>query len=87
MRALFFAAAVCSAIAGCGAPPATGDEVDQSEDALRRRPPSSGGTTTTPTALPDAKLTPGAVLTTDVKTICRTGYSSTVRNVSSAEKQ
>lgn len=32
--------------------------------------------------LPDPKLTPGAVLTTDVKAICTKGYSKTVRHTS-----
>jgi hypothetical protein len=31
---------------------------------------------------PDPDLTPGAVLTKDVATICRTGYSKTVRHTS-----
>jgi hypothetical protein len=31
--------------------------------------------------LPDAKLTPGDVLTTDAAVVCVKGYSSTVRNV------
>src|SRR4051794_6981089 len=31
---------------------------------------------------PDPTLTPGAVLTTDVATICRSGYSKTVRHTS-----
>jgi hypothetical protein len=31
---------------------------------------------------PDAKLTPGAVLTTDVATVCAPGYTKTVRHTS-----
>jgi phosphatidylinositol-3-phosphatase len=37
-------------------------------------------------ARPSPTLTPGAVLTTSLATICTTGYSRTVRNVSAAEK-
>ena len=37
--------------------------------------------------LPDAACTPGAVLTSDVKTICVKGYTSTVRNVPLAERK
>lgn len=33
-------------------------------------------------ALPDPKLTPGAVLTTDTATVCRPGYSKSVRHTS-----
>ena len=92
MRALIMAAvtvAACAMLVGCGAPPDAGENVDQSDEALRHRPPSSssGGTTSAPTSLPNAALTPGAVLTSDVNTICKTGYSSTVRNVTGAEKQ
>ena len=36
---------------------------------------------------PNATLTPGAVLTTDASTICRAGYASSVRNVSSVTKK
>ncbi len=36
--------------------------------------------------LPDAKLTPGAVLTTDEGTICQPGYSRSVRHTSGALK-
>jgi hypothetical protein len=35
---------------------------------------------------PDSTLTPGVVMTTDVAKICKSGYSSTVRSVNSAEK-
>lgn len=42
---------------------------------------------TNPTSLPDPQLTPGAVLTTDVQTICAPGYSGNTRNVSSSEKR
>jgi hypothetical protein len=31
---------------------------------------------------PDSKLTPGAVLTTDIATVCQPGYSKTVRHTS-----
>ncbi len=37
--------------------------------------------------LPDPACSPGAVLTTDVKTICTVGYTKTVRNVSTATKK
>lgn len=40
----------------------------------------------TPT-LPNAQLTPGDVLTTDVQTICVPGYTQTVRNVPQAVKE
>lgn len=36
---------------------------------------------------PDPKLTPGAILTTDASKLCTLGYSSTVRNVSTATKK
>jgi hypothetical protein len=36
---------------------------------------------------PDPKITPGAVLTTDAARVCVSGYSSTVRNVPTSEKQ
>ena len=36
---------------------------------------------------PDPKLTPGAILTTDASKLCTPGYSSTVRNVSTATKK
>jgi len=36
--------------------------------------------------LPDPRLTPGDVLTTDTNTICRPGYTKTVRNVPSSVK-
>ena len=35
---------------------------------------------------PDSKLTPGAILTTDASRVCVSGYSSTVRNVPTTEK-
>ena len=38
-------------------------------------------------ALPDPKCTPGVVLTTDVKTICTVGYTTTVRDVTTATKK
>ncbi len=38
-------------------------------------------------ALPDPTCSPGAVLTTDVKTICKVGYTKTVRDVSTATKK
>ena len=38
-------------------------------------------------ALPDSACSPGAVLTTDVKTICVVGYTKTVRDVSTATKK
>jgi hypothetical protein len=41
---------------------------------------------TEPYALPQASLTPGAVLTTDVSVISKPGYPATVRHVTSAEK-
>jgi hypothetical protein len=37
--------------------------------------------------LPDPACSPGAVLTTDIKTICKVGYTATVRNVSTATKK
>jgi len=37
--------------------------------------------------MPDPTCSPGAVLTTDIKTICRVGYTATVRNVSTATKK
>lgn len=37
--------------------------------------------------LQDFACTPGAVLTTDVSVICKTGYTKTVRNVSDATRQ
>ena len=36
--------------------------------------------------LPDPKLTPGAVLTTDLSKICQPGYTKTVRHTSGALK-
>ncbi len=38
-------------------------------------------------ALPDPACSPGAVLTTDLKTICTVGYTKTVRDVSLSEKK
>lgn len=38
-------------------------------------------------SLPNAQLTPGDVLTTDVQTVCVPGYTQTVRNVPSAVKE
>lgn len=38
-------------------------------------------------ALPDSACSPGAVLTTDIRTICTAGYTKTVRNVSTATKK
>ena len=35
---------------------------------------------------PDPALTPGVVMTTDLATICKSGYSRSVRNVNGAEK-
>lgn len=35
-----------------------------------------------PGLLPDRRLTPGATITSDVATVCRSGYTRTVRNVS-----
>lgn len=37
-------------------------------------------------ALPDSGCTPGIVLTTDARAVCRPGYSATVRNVPTAVK-
>ncbi len=37
-------------------------------------------------ALPDTACTPGAVMETNVQTICQSGYSGSVRNVPSSEK-
>ena len=37
--------------------------------------------------LPDPACTPGAVLTTNIKTICTVGYTKTVRDVSTATKK
>lgn len=39
------------------------------------------------TNLPDSSCTPGAVLTIDKATICKTGYTKTVRDVSTATKK
>lgn len=36
--------------------------------------------------LPDHRLTPGAVLTTDATVVCAPGYAGSVRNVPQAEK-
>ena len=36
--------------------------------------------------VPDHKLTPGVVLTTDLKVLCQVGYSKTVRNTSDKTK-
>ena len=38
-------------------------------------------------ALPDSTCTPGAVLTTNISTICKSGYTKTVRDVSTSEKK
>lgn len=38
-------------------------------------------------ALPDSACSPGAVLTTDTKVICKSGYTKTVRNVTEATKK
>ena len=38
-------------------------------------------------ALPDSACSPGAVLTTDTKVICVSGYTKTVRNVPDSEKK
>ena len=37
--------------------------------------------------LPDSACSPGAVLTTDVPTVCTVGYTTTVRNVPVSEKE
>ena len=37
--------------------------------------------------LPDSACSPGAVLTTDVKVICKSGYTKTVRNVTESTKK
>ncbi|MFA6608454.1 MAG: HNH endonuclease signature motif containing protein [Candidatus Paceibacterota bacterium] len=37
--------------------------------------------------LPDSACSPGAVLTTDIKVICKTGYTKTVRNVTETTKK
>ena len=37
--------------------------------------------------LPDHRLTPGAILTTDATTVCVPGYAHLVRNVSAATKR
>ena len=37
--------------------------------------------------LPDLTWSPGVVLTTDVKTICTSGYTKTVRDVSETTKK
>ena len=37
--------------------------------------------------LPDSTCSPGAVLTTDTKIICKSGYTKTVRNVTEATKK
>ena len=41
----------------------------------------------TASVLPDPACSPGAVLTTDVRTICKVGYTKTVRNVSVTTKK
>ena len=75
---------VVLALTGCAAQGPT-EEVDQSDEALRR---SAGGPpASTPTVLPDPTHTPGAVLTTDISKICKSGYPATVRSVTTAEKQ
>ena len=38
-------------------------------------------------ALPDSACTPGAILTTSTTTICKVGYTTTVRDVTTATKQ
>lgn len=38
-------------------------------------------------ALPDSACSPGAVLTTNTKVICRSGYTKTVRNVTESTKK
>jgi hypothetical protein len=40
-----------------------------------------------PGLYPDAGLTPGHVMTTDRATVCRVGYTKTVRSVSAAERR
>lgn len=40
-----------------------------------------------PPVRPDARLTPGDVATTDLATVCKPGYASSVRNVSEATKR
>ncbi len=37
--------------------------------------------------LPDSKCTPGAILTKDIKTICKSGYTKTVRDVTLNKKK
>lgn len=37
--------------------------------------------------LPDSDCTSGAILTTDISVICKSGYTKTVRNVTTAEKK
>ena len=46
-----------------------------------------GKTPVTASVLPDPACSPGAVLTTDIKTICKVGYTKTVRNVSTTTKK
>jgi hypothetical protein len=48
--------------------------------------PAAGGLGADGHWRPDSTLTPGVVLTTDLAKICKSGYTSTVRSVSSTEK-
>ena len=68
---------------GCSAPPPEREATQTDEEALR----GSGGGGVTPSTLPAASLTPGAVLTADMSRICTRGYPATVRNITSGEKQ
>lgn len=49
--------------------------------------PAFAATSCVAGSLPDAKCTPGAVLTTDIKTICKVGYTKTVRDVTLATRK
>lgn len=72
MRRWIPAAAALVILGGCGAPATT-------------------HVAATPTAngwpIPDLRLTPGDVLTTDTHTVCTPGYAASVRNVSVATKR
>ena len=46
----------------------------------------SAADTTSPPLVPDPQLTPGDILTTDVKVVCMPGYTKTVRDVPQSMK-
>lgn len=83
MRAIALALSLGAAAfaAACGGTATS--ELIESGDEVRGRPAPAG---VNPTVLPIRSLTPGAVLTTDVRVIRQPGYARTVRNVTSQEK-